>query len=184
MAELLQSPSSMAKARDELVEVIGSKQEVEESDVGQLKWLQAVVKETFRLHPPAPLLLPRQAETTTEVRGYTVPKGTRVLVNVWAIGQDPARWAEPEKFMPERFLEKEVDFRGRDFDLLPFGAGRRICPGLPLAARMVHLMLATLLHRFEWRLPADVERNGVDMSENLGVTLGMSTPLQAMAMPI
>jgi cytochrome P450 len=184
MAELLQSPSSMAKARDELVEVIGSKQEVEESDVGQLKWLQAVVKETFRLHPPAPLLLPRQAETTTEVRGYTVPKGTRVLVNVWAIGQDRARWAEPEKFMPERFLEKEVDFRGRDFDLLPFGAGRRICPGLPLAARMVHLMLATLLHRFEWRLPADVERNGVDMSENLGVTLGMSTPLQAMAMPI
>lgn len=184
MAELLQSPSSMAKVRDELVEVIGSKQEVEESDVGQLKWLQAVVKETFRLHPPAPLLLPRQAETTTEVRGYTVPKGTRVLVNVWAIGQDPARWAEPEKFMPERFLEKEVDFRGRDFDLLPFGAGRRICPGLPLAARMVHLMLATLLHRFEWRLPADVERNGVDMSENLGVTLGMSTPLQAMAMPI
>ncbi|CAD6202906.1 unnamed protein product [Miscanthus lutarioriparius] len=115
----------------------------------RLKYLQAIVKETFRLHPPAPLLLPRQAETTTEIRGYTVPKGTRVLVNVWAIGQDRELWAEPEKFVPERFLEKEIDFRGRDFELVPFGSGRRICPGLPLAARMVHLMLSTLLHRFQ-----------------------------------
>jgi len=174
----------MAKARDELAQAIGPKQEIEESDVRQLKYLQAIVKETFRLHPPAPLLLPRQAETTTEIRGYTVPKGTRVLVNVWAIGQDRKLWAEPEKFVPERFLEKEIDFRGRDFELVPFGSGRRICPGLPLAARMVHLMLSTLLHRFEWRLPADVERNGVDMSETFGVTLGMSTPLQAIAKPI
>jgi len=184
MAELLQSPSSMAKARDELAQALGPKQEIEESDVGQLKYLQAIVKETFRLHPPAPLLLPRQAETTTEIRGYTVPKGTRVLVNVWAIGQDRELWAEPEKFVPERFLEKEIDFRGRDFELVPFGSGRRICPGLPLAARMVHLKLSTLLHRFQWRLSADVERNGVDMSETFGVTLGMSTPLQAMAKPI
>jgi len=123
---------------------------VPESDIGQLKYLQAIVKETFRLHPPAPLLLPRQAETTTEIRGYTVPKGTRVLVNVWAIGRDRELWAEPEKFVPERFLEKkEIDFRGRDFELVPFGSGRRICPGLPLAARMVHLMLSTLLHRFQ-----------------------------------
>ncbi|CAL4930103.1 unnamed protein product [Urochloa decumbens] len=187
MAELLQSPSSMAKARDELVQVIGSKQEVEESDVGQLKYLQAIVKETFRLHPPAPLLLPRQAKTATEIGGYTVPKGARVLVNVWAIGQDPELWSEPEKFMPERFLEKEMDFRGKDFELLPFGSGRRICPGMPLADRMVHLMLATLLHllhRFEWRLPADVGEKGVDMSEYFGTILGLATPLQAIAKPM
>jgi len=186
MAELLQSPSSMAKARAELAQALGPKQEIEETDIGQLKYLQAIVKETFRLHPPAPLLLPRQADTTTEIRGYTVPKGARVLVNVWAIGRDRELWAEPDQFMPERFLEmeKEIDFRGRDFELVPFGSGRRICPGLPLAARMVHLMLSTLLHRFEWRLPADVERNGGDMSENFGVTLGMSTPLQAIAKPI
>ncbi|CAN6313406.1 unnamed protein product [Urochloa humidicola] len=184
MAELLQNPSSMEKAREELAQVIGSKQEVEEPDIGQLKYLQAIVKETFRLHPPAPLLLPRQAETATKIGDYTVPRGARVLVNVWGIGQDPELWAEPEKFMPERFLEKEVDFRGKDFELLPFGSGRRICPGMPLADRMVHLMLATLLHRFEWRLPADVGNKGVDMSENFGTILVLATPLQAIAKPL
>ncbi|RCV45622.1 hypothetical protein SETIT_9G469300v2 [Setaria italica] len=184
MAELLQNPSSMVKAQHELAQVIGSKQEIEENDIGQLKYLQAIVKETFRLHPPVPLLLPHQAETATEIRGYTVPRGARVLVNVWAIGQDPELWSEPEKFMPERFLEKEMDFRGKDFELLPFGSGRRICPGMPLADRMVHLMLATLLHRFEWRLPADAGKNRVDMSENFGMILGLATPLQAIAKPI
>nr|CAB3496496.1 unnamed protein product [Digitaria exilis] len=184
MAELLQNPSAIAKARDELRQVVGSKQEIEESDIGQLKYLQAIVKETFRLHPPAPLLLPRQAEATTEIRGYTVPQGTRILVNVWAIGQDPELWSEPEKFMPERFLGKEMDFRGKNFELLPFGAGRRMCPGMPLADRMVHLILANLLHRFEWRLPSDIERNGVDMSEKFGVIPVLATPLQAVAKPI
>ncbi|KAL6875694.1 hypothetical protein ACP4OV_013207 [Aristida adscensionis] len=184
MAELLRNPSSMAKARAEIAQVIGSKPEVEESDIAQLKYLQAVVKETFRLHPPAPLLLPHQAETTTQIRGYTVPKGTRVLINVWAIGHDSEVWPEPEKFMPERFLEKEVGFHGRDFELLPFGSGRRMCPGTPLAMRMVHLMLASLLHRFEWRLPMEVEKNGLDMGEGHGLTLAMATPLQAIATPV
>ncbi|GJN29188.1 hypothetical protein PR202_gb17385 [Eleusine coracana subsp. coracana] len=184
MAELLLNPSSMARARDELNQVVGSKPVIEESDIGQLKYLQAIVKETFRLHPPAPFLLPHLAETTTQVRGYTVPRGARVLVNAWAIGHDAKVWPEPEKFVPERFLEKEVDFRGRDFELLPFGSGRRICPGMPLAVRMVHLMLASLLHRFHWRLPADVEKNGLDMSERLGVNLAMATPLEAIATPV
>ncbi|TVU45128.1 hypothetical protein EJB05_04601, partial [Eragrostis curvula] len=189
MAELLLHPSSMARARDELAQVLGSKQEIEESDIGQLKYLQAIVKETFRLHPPAPFLLPHLAETATQVRGYTVPKGARILVNVWAIGHDAEVWPEPEKFMPERFLladdKLEVDFRGRDFELLPFGSGRRMCPGMPLATRMAHLMLASLLHRFEWSLPAHVHKNGgLDMTERLGLNLSMATPLQAMATPI
>lgn len=185
MAELLQNPSSVAKARDELARVFGSKAEIEESDIGQLKYLQAIVKETFRLHPPAPFLLPHQAETTTEITVYTVPKGARVLVNVWAIGRDNKLWFEPEKFTPERFLEREVDFRGRDFELLPFGSGRRICPGMPLAVRMVHLMLASLLYRFEWRLPREVEKNGVNMAEKFGTILvALATPLQAIAKPI
>ncbi|KAF7031675.1 LOW QUALITY PROTEIN: hypothetical protein CFC21_042968 [Triticum aestivum] len=184
MAELLQNPSSVAKARDELAQVIGSRSEIEESDIGQLKYLQAIVKEVFRLHPPAPLLLPRQAEATTELRGYTVPKGARVMVNVWAIGRDSELWSEPEKFMPERFLGKDMDYRGRDFELLPFGSGRRICPGMPLAVRMVHLMLATLLYRFEWKLPKEVEENGVDMEEKFGIVLALGTPLQAIAEPV
>ncbi|KAL6644725.1 hypothetical protein ACP70R_016333 [Stipagrostis hirtigluma subsp. patula] len=184
MVELLKSPSSMSKARQELAQVIGSKQEIKESDISRLKYLQAIVKETFRLHPPAPLMLPHQAETTVEISGYTVPKGTRVLVNVWAIGRDSEVWPEPEKFTPERFLENEIDFRGRNFELLPFGSGRRICLGMPLAVRMVHLMLASLLHRFEWRLPAEAERNGVDMSERFGAVLSLATPLQAIAKPV
>uniref|UniRef100_A0A453QCJ1 Cytochrome P450 76C4 n=1 Tax=Aegilops tauschii subsp. strangulata TaxID=200361 RepID=A0A453QCJ1_AEGTS len=183
MAELLLNPSSMSRARQELDQVIGSKEQVEESDIGQLKYLQAIVKETFRLHPPAPFLLPHVAETTTQVQGYTIPKGTRLLVNVWAIGHDGKVWPEPEKFMPERFLEKDVDFKGRDFELLPFGSGRRMCPGTPLAVRIVHLMLASLLHRFQWRLPVDVEKKGLDMTERLGVNLSMATPLEAIATP-
>ncbi|KAL6875649.1 hypothetical protein ACP4OV_013162 [Aristida adscensionis] len=183
IAELLLNPSSMEKAREELAQVIGSKPEIQESDIGQLKYLQAVVKETFRIHPPAPFLLPHLAETATQIKGYTVPKGARILINVWAIGHDSKVWPEPEKFMPERFMEKEVDFRGKHFELLPFGSGRRMCPGMPLAMRMVHLMIASLLHRFEWRLPADVEKNGLDMSERLGLNLSMATPLQAIATP-
>ncbi|KAL6658941.1 hypothetical protein ACP70R_002981 [Stipagrostis hirtigluma subsp. patula] len=184
MVELLLNPSSMAKARDELAQVIGSKPEIEESDIAQLKYLQAIVKETFRLHPPAPFLLPHLADTTMQVRGYTVPKNARLLVNVWAIGRDGKVWPEPEKFMPERFLEKDIDFRGRDFELLPFGSGRRMCPGSPLAIRMVHLMLASLLHHFEWRLPTNVEKNGLDMGERLGLNLSLATPLQAIATPV
>jgi cytochrome P450 len=194
MAELLLNPTSMAKARAELAEVMGSRPEVEECDIAELKYLQAVVKETFRIHPPAPLLLPHQAETTTQIRGgagaYAVPKGARVVVNVWAIGHDGEAWPEPDKFVPERFLvgdghgdeKKAVDFRGRDFELLPFGSGRRMCPGMPLALRMVHLMLASLLHRFEWSLPPP--KNGLDMTERLGLNLSMATPLQAMATPV
>uniref|UniRef100_A0A0D9Z4N9 Cytochrome P450 n=1 Tax=Oryza glumipatula TaxID=40148 RepID=A0A0D9Z4N9_9ORYZ len=184
MAQLLQNPPAMAKAREELARVIGSKQEIEESDISQLKYLEAVVKETLRLHPPAPFLLPHQAETTTQVGGYTVSKGTRVLVNVWAIGRDSKVWSDPDKFMPERFLQSEVDLRGRDFELIPFGSGRRICPGLPLAVRMVHLMLASLLHRFEWRLLPEVEKNGVDMAEKFGMILELATPLRAVAIPV
>ena len=185
MAELLLNPSCMSRAREELDQVIGSKEQVEESDIGQLKYLQAIVKETFRLHPPAPFLLPHLAETTTQVRGYTVPKGARLLVNVWAIGHDGKVWPEPKKFRTERFLEEpEVDFKGRDFKLLPFGSGRRMCPGWPLAVRMVHLMLASLLHRFQWKLPVDVEKKGLDMAERLGVNLSMATPLEAIATPV
>nr|AAK92612.1 Putative cytochrome P-450 like protein [Oryza sativa Japonica Group] len=157
---------------------------IEESDIGQLPYLQAVVKETFRLHPPVPLLLPRQAETTTNIAGYTIPKGARVFVNVWAIGRHKDTWSQPEKFMPERFFERNIDFRGVHFELIPFGAGRRICPRMPLANRMVHLVLGSLLNQFKWNLPVDIERNGIDMSEKFGLTLVKAIPLCALVTPI
>lgn len=117
--------------------------------------------------------------------GYTIPKGARVLVNVWAMGQDKDIWLEPEKFLPERFLERTVEFRGGDVELIPFGAGRRRCPGIPLAIRMVHLVLASLLNQFKWNLPIEVERNGADiMAETFGVTLVKVVPLCAVATPL
>ncbi|KAK1606043.1 hypothetical protein QYE76_029716 [Lolium multiflorum] len=184
MVELLRNPSSMAKAHEELAQVIGMRRSIEESHIDQLTYLQAVVKETFRLHPPAPLLLPRQAQATIRIAGYMVPQGARVLVNVWAMGRDEGIWSEPDKFMPERFLGRMVDYKGGDFELLPFGAGRRVCPGMPLASRMVHFVLATLLNGFKWKLPVKVEMAGIDMTEKFGVTLTKAVPLCAIATPI
>jgi cytochrome P450 len=184
MTELLRNTSSMAKAHEELVQVIGSTRNIDESDINQLPYLQAVAKETLRLHPPGPLLLPHMAQETVNIAGFTVPQGARVLVNLWAMGRDEVIWPEPEKFMPERFLGRVVDFRGGDFEHIPFGAGRRICPGMPLAIRTVHLVLATLLNQFKWKIPAEVESTGIDMSEKFGVTLVKAVPLCAIATKI
>ncbi|KAM0935063.1 putative geraniol 8-hydroxylase [Dioscorea sansibarensis] len=178
MAELLRHPEVMAKVRAEILEVIGSEKEMEESDIGKLRYLQAVVKETLRMHPPAPFHLPRMAESDVELGEYTVPKGAHILVNLWAIGRDDRVWPEAQVFKPERFLDNEIDFRGRDFEFTPFGAGRRMCPGIPLGYRMVHLMLASLLQRFEWRLPDGMESETLDMSEAFGILLCMASHLQ------
>lgn len=158
--------------------MIGAKLQIDEDDIGKLPYLQAVVKETLRLHPAVPLP-PYEAEATVEIQGYTIPKGTKVLINIWAINRCADAWIVPDKFMPERFLDTEINFMGRDFQFIPFGAGRRMCLGLPLAYRMVHLMLGSLLHRFTWTLPAEVERNGVDMRERFGLALSLVVPLHA-----
>ncbi|RWR80714.1 geraniol 8-hydroxylase-like protein [Cinnamomum micranthum f. kanehirae] len=182
MVELLRHPKVMEKARSELIETIKEGRPVEESDISRLPYLQAVLKETFRLHPPAPLLLPHRAESDVEIGGFTIPKDAKVLVNVWAIGRDSNTWVDPTSFMPERFLGSNVDYKGRDFELLPFGAGRRICPGLPLASRMVHLMLASLLRSFAWKLPDGMAPQDIDMSHKFGLTLRKQVPL--LAVPI
>ena len=115
----------------------------------------------------------------SEILGYAVPKNAQVLVNVWAIGRDPMLWTNPNSFVPERFLECEIDVKGRDFQLIPFGAGRRICPGLLLGHRMVHLMLASLLHSFDWKLEDGMKPEDMDMTEKFGFTLRKAQPLQA-----
>nr|AAZ07704.1 cytochrome P450 monooxygenase isoform I [Sesamum indicum] len=179
MAELLRNPEKMWKTRDELRNVVGQKEEIQESDISQLPYLRAVVKETFRLHPAAPLLVPHKAEEEVEISGYIVPKNAQVLVNVWAMGRDSSVWPNPDVFMPERFLETETDVHGRHFELLPFGGGRRICVGLPLAYRMVHLMLATLVSSFDWKLEEGLKPEAVDMDERFGLTLQKAVPLVA-----
>lgn len=179
MAELLRNPGIMAKAKQELAETIGLGRSVEEKDILKLPYLQSVLKETMRLHPTAPLLLPHCTETNVEICGYTIPKHTQVFVNAWAIARDPAYWDEPTMFMPERFMGSEVDFRGTNFTFLPFGSGRRSCPGLSLALRMLSLTLGSLIHHFDWKLPDGVTPENMDMKDKFGVTLEKAVPLVA-----
>ena len=179
MAELLHNPEILSKAGEELRQTIGRGNTVEESDIPKLPYLQAIIKETFRLHPAVPLLLPRKAEADVEVKGFTVPKGAQVLVNAWAIGRDPSIWDNPNSFMPERFLGSEIDVRGHNFELIPFGGGQRICPGLSLAIRMVHLMLGSLIHSFDWKLEDGITPEDMNLEDKFGLTLDMAQPLQA-----
>ncbi|XP_065859472.1 cytochrome P450 76T24-like [Euphorbia lathyris] len=176
MAELLHNPKKLSELKKELKEVEG---EIQESDIHRLPYLQATIKETFRLHPPGPFLVPRKAESNVEIGGFKIPKDAQILVNVWAIGRDESIWENPERFEPERFLASKIDLKGRDFELIPFGAGRRTCPGLPLAQRMLHLMLASLVHSFDWKLAHGIQPNELDMTESFGLTLSKAQPLLA-----
>ncbi|KAF5460766.1 hypothetical protein F2P56_020612 [Juglans regia] len=170
MAELLHNPDVVSKAKAELEQVIGKGNPVEESDITRLPYLQAIIKETFRLHPAFPFLLPRKAEADVEVDGYVIPEGAQVLVNAWGIGRDPSTWENANSFMPERFLVSEIDVKGRHFELIPFGGGRRICPGMPLAMRMLHLMLGSFIHNFDWKLDDGVKLEDISMEGKFGLT--------------
>ncbi|KAG8486734.1 hypothetical protein CXB51_020246 [Gossypium anomalum] len=171
MAELLRNPQALLEARRELKQIIGKGNLVEESNFTCLPYLQAIVKETLRLHPPAPFLIPRKAEADIEVHNFVVPKGAQVFINAWVIGRDPNFWEEPDLFRPERFIRSEMDVKGNDFGLIPFGGGRRICPGLPLAMRMLHSMLGTLIHSFDWELEDGVALENLNMDEKFHFVL-------------
>ncbi|PRQ39972.1 putative geraniol 8-hydroxylase [Rosa chinensis] len=182
MAELLRNPKTLLKAdQAELEQVIGKGKLVEESDIARLPYLQAIIKETFRIHPTIPFLLPWKAETNIEIGGYIIPKGARVLINFWAISRDPITWDNPNLFMPERFLglDNQIDVTGKNFELIPFGGGRRICPGLPLAVRMLHLMLGSLINCFDWKLEDGVVPETMNMEDKFSLTLQMAQPLRA-----
>ncbi|KAH9623276.1 hypothetical protein KSS87_022238 [Heliosperma pusillum] len=180
MTELLRNPEKMAKAQEELDQIIGKNTAtIQESDISKLPYIQAVVKETFRLHPPGPFLVPHKANKDVKLCGFFVPKDAVIWVNVWSIGRDSSVWPNALSFLPERFMEREVDFKGRSFELIPFGAGRRICPAIPLAYRMVHIMLATLLHSFNWKHAHGLSPEDIDMEEKFGMTLQKVQPLQA-----
>ncbi|KAL3649500.1 hypothetical protein CASFOL_005903 [Castilleja foliolosa] len=182
MAELLRNPDKLSRLQKEIKDNIVER--VQESDIPRLPYLQAVVKETFRLHPTGPLLVPHKADADVEINGYTIPKNAQIIVNVWAIGRDPSVWPDADMFVPERFLDREIDFRGQDFELIPFGAGRRICPGLPMAHRTVHLMLATFVEDFGWQLEEGVKSEELDMNEKFGITLQKAVPLKAVPMKL
>ncbi|PAN33687.1 hypothetical protein PAHAL_6G038100 [Panicum hallii] len=184
MSELLRKPEVLAKATEELDRVVGRDRLVAEGDIPSLPYLDAVVKETMRLHPVVPLLIPRVSREDTSVAGYGIPRGTRVLVNVWAIGRDPAVWGDAaEEFRPERFVGSEVDVKGQDLRLLPFGSGRRMCPAHGLGLRMVQLVLANLVHGFAWRLPDGMAPEKLSMEEKFGISVSRMEQLKAIPEP-
>ncbi|XP_031247580.1 trimethyltridecatetraene synthase-like [Pistacia vera] len=184
ISEILKKPDIFKKATEELDRVVGRNRLVQEKDISNLPFIDAIVKETMRLHPVAPMLVPRVAREDCNVAGYDILKNTRVLVNVWSIGRDPAVWSRPDEFCPERFMEnKEIDVMGHHFELLPFGAGRRMCPGYSLGLKVIRSNLANLLHGFAWKLPGDMKHEDLDMEEIFGLSTPRKFPLVAVPEP-
>ncbi|XP_074282511.1 cytochrome P450 83B1-like [Silene latifolia] len=182
MTELIKNPNTMKKVQDELRKNVPPKTSyIVEDDLQNLEYFKAVVKETFRLHPSAPLLIAHQAIRQTKIDEYDIEPETIVLVNAWVIGRDPVSWNDPDKFMPERFLGSSIDFKGQDFELIPFGAGRRMCPGVHLGTVNFELTLANLLHFFDWKLPIGVNKEDVDTDTLPGITMFKRNPLCLMA---
>ncbi|KAJ4814445.1 Cytochrome P450 [Rhynchospora pubera] len=177
MTELIINPLAMAKARDEVRKVAGKKEKVEEHDLQNISYLKLVIKETMRLHPPAPLLVPRETTETCVIQGREVPPKTRIIINARAISLDPNTWENPEEFRPERFIDSNADFRGQDFRFVPFGVGRRSCPGINFALPVVELVLANLLYCFDWALPAGMNKEELDLEEELGISVRKKNPL-------
>lgn len=185
LTELMRHPEARQKLLTELDTVVGRDRLVEEADLVNLKYLQAVVKETFRLHPALPFLVPHESLSATKVAGYDIPAKTRVFVNIYHIGRDPSLWSDPLSFNPDRFLDSPIGVRGQNFELLPFGSGRRICVGLNLGMLLIELNLAQILHTCELSLPPGVKPEDVDIEEKFGeqVTTPKAVPLEIVAAP-
>nr|CAD1834341.1 unnamed protein product [Ananas comosus var. bracteatus] len=170
MAELIKHPKVMERAQEEIRRVVGSSPNVEEELVEGMYYLKDVIKETLRLHAPIPLLVPRETIEDTQLEGFDIPAKTRVIINAWAIGRDPKLWERAEEFWPERFTNSPIDFRGQYFEFIPFGSGRRGCPGINFAVSVIELVLANFLYHFDWELPHGMKRELLDMSESSGLT--------------
>ncbi|KAH8959956.1 hypothetical protein BDL97_06G104900 [Sphagnum fallax] len=186
MAELLRHPDIMQRAQKELDTIVGTNRLVTESDLQHLPYLQAILKETFRIHPPAPLMNAHRSIQPCQVEGYNLPTNTTLFVNLWAIGRDPNIWEKPLEFDPDRFMQHpEIDVHGHNFELLPFGSGRRACPGRPLGILFAQIVLANLLQSFDWTLPPNLQEEPMklDMSETFGLTLKKTQGLCAKAQP-
>ncbi|TVU36926.1 hypothetical protein EJB05_18882, partial [Eragrostis curvula] len=184
ISELMRNPRAMERAQSEIRQLLQGKAKVKEEDIqGRLPYLHMVIKETLRLHPPLPLLLPRLCAEPCKIMGYDIPPGTTVLVNTWAIGRDEKSWTDATEFRPERFEDGVVDFNGADFRFLPGGAGRRLCPGLIFGLANVEITLATLLYHFNWKLPNGTGPRDLDMTESHGVTAHRKNDLWLEATP-
>ena len=183
MAELMRNPHVMAKAQAEVRQVFNDTTIATMGDNDpNLKYLKLVIREALRMHPPVPIL-PRASREERVIDGYTIPANVKVLVNNWGMQRDPQYWTNPESFKPERFEECSKEFLGADFDFLPFGAGKRMCPGITFAMASVELVLAQLLYHFDWKLPNGAQPESMDMIENPGVTASRRDSLNAIPTP-
>ncbi|XP_038717897.1 cytochrome P450 CYP82D47-like [Tripterygium wilfordii] len=182
LALLLNNPHVLIKAQEELDICVGKERLVSDSDINKLVYLQAIVKETLRLYPSVPLSAPHLFMEDCTLSDYKIPNGTWLIVNLWKIQTDPKVWPDPFEFRPERFLttHKDVEVRGQNFELIPFGSGRRACPGTSFALQLVHLALATFLHAFQFSTPSN---EPVDMSGSPGLTNLKATPLEVLVAP-
>nr|XP_043636479.1 cytochrome P450 93A2-like [Erigeron canadensis] len=176
LAELINRPHIMEKAKEEINRVVGKNRLLQESDIPNLPYLQAIVKESFRLHPPAPLI-PRRSTEDCIVAGYHIAANTTIYVNTWALGRDPGSWENPLEFRPERFEESQVDVRGQHFQMTPFGSGRRMCPGISVALHLIHTSLGIMIQCFDWKAGKDGNLTSVDMKEGYGLTIRRANPL-------
>lgn len=184
MTELLRHPKIMKEVQNEIREIVGDKSNVTEDDLDKFHYLKAVFKETLRIHPPIPILLPRQSTQDVKINGYDIPEGTQVYINYATIAKDRASWDQADEFRPERFLvNPSINFLGNDLQFIPFGAGRRICPGIEFTMRVNELALASLLNKFDWSQPCEEREEDMDITESTGATKHKKSPLIALATP-
>ncbi|KAL8482694.1 hypothetical protein ACS0TY_025652 [Phlomoides rotata] len=161
----------MEKLQSEISKKIGKKGKVDEDDLPKLTYLKAVINEVLRLYPPAPLLLPRETIERCILGGYEIQPKTVVCVNAWAVARDAECWKNPDEFLPERFFNTNIDIKGRDFEVIPFGSGRRICPGMFMGLANVELTVANLLYSFDWKLPPGIQTRDIDTDTLPGIIM-------------
>ncbi|XP_019190678.1 PREDICTED: premnaspirodiene oxygenase-like [Ipomoea nil] len=183
MSEMMKNPSVMSKAHAEVREVLKGKKTFDNKELENLTYLNFVIKETLRLHAPIPLLAPRESMQETQIDNYIIPPKTRVFINAWAIATDPKYWKDPERFLPERFENSSVEFMGNHYEFIPFGSGRRMCPGISFSLASIAHSLAALLYHFDWEIPSGVSPNDLDMNEGMGIAVAKKEDLCLIAQP-
>ncbi|KAJ6421793.1 hypothetical protein OIU84_029063 [Salix udensis] len=182
MSEMLKNPRVMKKAQEEVRQVFSDSENVDEAGLQNLKFLKLIIKETLRLHPPISLI-PRECSKTCEIDGHVIQAKSKVIINAWAIGRDSNSWTEAEKFYPERFQDSSVDYKGTNFEFIPFGAGKRMCPGMLFGIGNAELLLARLLYHFDWKLPNGEAFEDLDMDEAFGGTVTKKHHLNLIPIP-